>query len=241
VPGVRARALDVSDRAPSDRYNAGQPEPTAPRFRRRVLRRQLRITLALSGRLLRLRERLAPALLAADEDSALLWAAVALIVAPSPDAILLIQRAERPGDPWSGHMALPGGRRDPEDDDLLATALREAREEVGISLPRETMLGALADVVPRTPTLPPIAVRPFLLALPSRPSLVLNPEVAAATWVSVDELLRPEAHQQVSVEIQGGSRKVWAYVLGTGVVWGMTERILSTFVEHIRHVCPEES
>jgi 8-oxo-dGTP pyrophosphatase MutT (NUDIX family) len=241
VPGVRARALDVSDRAPYDRYNAGQPEPTARRFRRRVLRRQLRITLALSGRLLRLRERLAPALLAADEDSALLWAAVALIVAPAPDAILLIQRAERPGDPWSGHMALPGGRRDPEDDDLLATALREAREEVGISLPRETMLGALADVVPRTPTLPPIAVRPFLLALPSRPSLVLNPEVAAATWVSVDELLRPEAHQQVSVEIQGGSREVWAYVLGTGVVWGMTERILSTFVEHIRHVCPEES
>jgi 8-oxo-dGTP pyrophosphatase MutT (NUDIX family) len=138
-------------------------------------------------------------------------------------------------------MAFPGGRRDPEDDDLLATALRETWEEVGISLSRETLLGALADVVPRTPTLPPIAVRPFLLALPVRPTLVLNPEVAAATWVSLEELLRPGTHQQVSVDIHGQSREVWAYVLQAGVVWGMTERILTTIVEHLSHVCPEES
>lgn len=138
-------------------------------------------------------------------------------------------------------MALPGGRRDPEDDDLLSTALRETWEEVGISLSRETLLGALADVVPRTPTLPPIAVRPFLLAVPVRPELVLNPEVAAASWVGLEELLRPGAHQQVSVDIQGQKREVWAYVLEAGVVWGMTERILTTLVEHVRQVCPEES
>lgn len=138
-------------------------------------------------------------------------------------------------------MALPGGRRDPEDDDLLSTALRETWEEVGISLSRETLLGALADVVPRTPTLPPIAVRPFLLAVPVRPTLVLNPEVAAATWVGLEELLRPGAHQLVSVDIQGQMREVWAYVLEVGIVWGMTERILTTLVEHLRQVCPGES
>ena len=138
-------------------------------------------------------------------------------------------------------MALPGGRRDPEDDDLLSTALRETWEEVGISLSRETLLGALADVVPRTPTLPPIAVRPFLLAVPVRPTLVLNPEVAAATWVGLEELLRPGAHQLVSVDIQGQMREVWAFVLEAGVVWGMTERILNTLVEHVLEVCREES
>ena len=89
-------------------------------------------------------------------------------------------------------MALPGGRRDPEDDDLLATAIRETSEEVGISISRDRLVGALPDVVPRTPTLPPIAVRPFLLAVPSHPTLRLNPEVAAATWVDLEELVRPE-------------------------------------------------
>jgi 8-oxo-dGTP pyrophosphatase MutT (NUDIX family) len=206
-----------------------------------VLWRRLRIPLALTARLLRLRERLASPAIAAADDPDLQWAAVALIVAPSPDALLLIQRAERPGDPWSGHMALPGGRRDPEDYDLLATAVRETREEVGISIPRETLVGALPDVVPRTPALPPIAVRPFLLAVPSRPALALNPEVAATTWVSLEELLRPGVRRQVNVEIQGRSREVWAYLLEAGVVWGMTERILSSLVELVGQVCPEES
>jgi 8-oxo-dGTP pyrophosphatase MutT (NUDIX family) len=133
-------------------------------------------------------------------------------------------------------MALPGGRRDPGDVDLLATALRETSEEVGIFLSRETLVGALADVVPRTPALPPIAVRPFLLAVPSRPTLILNPEVAAATWVNVEELLQPKAHRQVVVDVQGRSRVVSAFLLEAGVVWGMTERILSGLVEHLSRV-----
>ena len=240
MSGRSAGAFSVPARAPGQRYNAGQVQSTDASFRRRVLWRQLRITLALIGSLARLRERLAPTRIAADDDPGLLWAAVALIVAPSPDALLLIQRAERPGDPWSGHMALPGGRRDPEDHDLLATALRETWEEVGISLARESLVGALTDVVPQTPTLPPIAVRPFLLAVPSRPTLILNPEVAAATWVSLEELLRPEAHQEVCVDIQGHNRKVWAYLFDAGLVWGMTERILTGLVEHVRQVWSEE-
>ena len=206
-----------------------------------MLWRQLRIPLALTGRLLRLRERLACATVSSDDDPELRWAAVALIVAPSPDAVLLIQRAERPGDPWSGHMALPGGRRDPEDQDLLTTAIRETSEEVGISISRETLVGTLPDVVPRIPTLPPIAVRPFLLAVPARPKLVLNPEVAAATWVNLEDLLRPDAHRQVNLEIQAETREVWAYLVEAGIVWGMTERILSSLVDLLRQLCPEES
>jgi 8-oxo-dGTP pyrophosphatase MutT (NUDIX family) len=235
-----SRAFDVSDRPPSQQYKAVEFEFPDPALRG-VLRRQLRIPRPLSGRLLQLRKRLDQVSTASHDDPDLIWAAVALIVAPSPDSLLLIQRAERPGDPWSGHMALPGGRRDPEDDDLLATALRETREEVGISLSREALVGTLADVVPRTPTLPPIAVRPFLLAVPSRPALILNPEVAAATWVSLEELIRPEAHRLVPVNIQGISREVSAFLLEAGLVRGMTERILSGLVEHFRQVRWEES
>src|SRR5688572_27389789 len=103
---------------------------------------------ALADRLSHLAERLALWRQTVDDDPALIWAAVAIIIAPDPDAILLIRRAERAGDPWSGHMALPGGRREPGDLDLLATAIRETSEEVGIRLGSEQLVGTLEDVVP---------------------------------------------------------------------------------------------
>jgi 8-oxo-dGTP pyrophosphatase MutT (NUDIX family) len=152
---------------------------------------------------------------------------VAVVLAPNPDAILLIRRAERTGDPWSGHMALPGGRRQPGDPDLLTTAMRETWEEVGIDLSRDDLAGSLDDVVPRTPVLPPIAVRPYVFPLGVRPEVVLNPEVASATWVSLDHLLRLDTHHPVWLEVAGTSRQVQAYQLEGGIVWGMTERILS--------------
>jgi 8-oxo-dGTP pyrophosphatase MutT (NUDIX family) len=157
----------------------------------------------------------------------LIWAAVAVVIAPDPDAILLIRRADRVGDPWSGHMALPGGRRESGDLDLLATASRETSEEVGFALLPEDLAGTLDDVVPRIPLLPPIAVRPFGFTLATRPQFLLNPEVAEARWVQLDRLLLPESRRRVKVEIQGGSREVEAFHLEDAIVWGMTERILS--------------
>src|SRR5207248_637661 len=60
---------------------------------------------------------------------------------------VVIHRAHRRGDPWSGHMALPGGRQDAADSDLRATAVRETREEVGIDLARHgELLGTLDDL-----------------------------------------------------------------------------------------------
>ncbi len=58
---------------------------------------------------------------------------------------LFIKRAQQAGDPWSGQIALPGGRREPADADLLATAVRETREETGIELTGVEQLGALDD------------------------------------------------------------------------------------------------
>lgn len=169
-----------------------------------------------------------------DRGDPLIWAAVAAILAPEPDALLLIRRAERPGDPWSGHTALPGGRQGPEERDLLSTAVRETAEEVGLTLRPEHLVGTLDDVVPRTPSLPPIAVRPYVFILGSRPSLELNPEVASAQWVPLDMLLHPASYHSVRVEIRGESREFPAYRLDDSVVWGMTERILSSLLEHLR-------
>jgi 8-oxo-dGTP pyrophosphatase MutT (NUDIX family) len=182
----------------------------------------------------RLRDRLAVTHPDAADDPALIWAAVAAVVAPDPDAILLIRRAERVGDPWSGHMALPGGRREPEDTDLLATAIREAREEVGLPLTPADLLGNLEDVVPRTPVLPPIAVRPYVFLVSSPPPISLNPEVTASSWVPLSRLLRPDAHHPVRLEVAGQSRVVPAYELEDGIVWGMTERILTALLNHLQ-------
>lgn len=155
------------------------------------------------------------------------WAAVALIVVPDPDAFLLIRRAERTGDPWSGHLALPGGRRQTEDIDLLATAIRETREEVGIVLERMNLAAALEDVVPRTPVLPPVAVRPFVFNLAERPPIVPNPEVAGTAWIELDPLRNPEAREELALDVRGQRRIFPAYRTAIGPVWGLTERILT--------------
>jgi 8-oxo-dGTP pyrophosphatase MutT (NUDIX family) len=182
----------------------------------------------------RLRQRLARYQSPTDTDASLRWAAVALIVTPDPDSLLLIRRAKRSGDPWGGHMGLPGGRQESEDADLVATAIRETYEEVGILLPREALAGALDDVVPRTPVLPPIGVRPFVFLLPERPALKTNQEVANTSWVTLSHLLTPGTRRPVQLEVAGQTRLVEAYYLtDTMVVWGMTERILTSLSEHL--------
>lgn len=154
------------------------------------------------------------------------WAAVAVILVPGPDAVLLVRRAQRLGDPWSGHMAMPGGRQE-DDEDLFFTAIRETDEEVSIVLPPEALVGTLDDVAPRTPVLPPIAVRPFVFRLERRPELSLSGELDAAHWIPLSGLLAPDAISDTEIDVLGRRRRMAAYALAEGTVWGMTERILS--------------
>jgi 8-oxo-dGTP pyrophosphatase MutT (NUDIX family) len=155
------------------------------------------------------------------------WAAVSVIVAPEPDAVLLIRRAEREGDPWSGHIGLPGGRLDPADLDLSETALRETAEEVGWRLDRDQLLGTLPDVWPRAPLSRVIVVRPYVFAVRERPPLNLSDEVAEAFWVPLDQLRDPTIHRAAVLEVRGERRTFPAFHLGPHVIWGLTERILT--------------
>ena len=159
---------------------------------------------------------------------------MALVLAPDPDSILIIRRAEREGDRWSGQLALPGGRWSVGDADLMATARRETLEEVGLDLGAYSPLGALVDLEPRTPVLPPIVVRPFVYALPARAGLVPNQEVAGAWWIPVEEFSRPGIYGPVEYQRYGTLVRASGYRLEIGVLWGMTERILSPFLELLR-------
>lgn len=159
-------------------------------------------------------------------------AAVAIVLAPGPNGALdalFIKRAEAHGDPWSGQMGLPGGRREDRDPDLLTTAQRETLEETGIAVPSSALLGALDDLAPVTPVLPPVVVRPFVFALPVRPALAPSPEVADHVWVSLDDL--PLAAGETEIAIRGIRRTMPAYLVGPYVVWGMTHRIISNLFE----------
>jgi 8-oxo-dGTP pyrophosphatase MutT (NUDIX family) len=155
------------------------------------------------------------------------WAAVAVILAPEPDSVLLIRRAERSDDPWSGHVGLPGGRLDPADPDLRSTAIRETAEEVGYLLPPGGFLGVLDDVWPRTPLPRLIVVRPFVFALSSRPAVSLSDEVADAFWIPLSELRRPEVYRETVIPVRGRELAFPAYHLEQGMIWGLTERILT--------------
>ena len=155
------------------------------------------------------------------------WAAVAVVLVPEPDSLLLVRRAERSGDPWSGQMALPGGRRE-GDEDLLFTAIRETEEEVGLVLPPESLVGVLDDMAPRTPVLPPIAVRPYVFRLDRRASVErISEEIAATHWVPLASLLNDDIYSSAEVMVRYQQMRVPAFRLEEGTVWGMTERILS--------------
>src|SRR5207249_4979472 len=164
-------------------------------------------------------------------------AAVALILLEGPPShgleALFIRRAERSDDPWSGQVALPGGRYDPGDVDLLVTAIRETREETGVDLSAAERLGVLDDLYPRTPTLPAVVVRPFVFALASRPTLVPGVEAARVFWLPLDRLSQRGVRRDFTLPVRGVERTFPAYVVDEIVIWGMTERILTPFLKLI--------
>ncbi len=141
--------------------------------------------------------------------------------------MLLIRRTDREGDRWSGHLAFPGGRWSPGDAGLVDTARRETWEEVGLELSSGALIGSLDDLAPRTSVLPPILVRPFVFTHPSRAPLVLNREVAEAWWLPLEVLLLPGMFRPVEFQRYGTLVRTMGYHLKEGILWGMSERILT--------------
>ncbi len=160
-----------------------------------------------------------------------LRAAVTLILhepAEGSPEFLFIERARHEGDPWSGHMAFPGGRHDPGDPDIEATAAREAKEEVGVALHRP--IGQLDDFTStRNPRGAPLVVSPFVYEVPERPRIVSNHEVQSTVWIPVSWILDPESAVEYRGERgpHGGSFPAFRYQGYT--VWGLTYRILRSF------------
>ena len=145
-----------------------------------------------------------------------------------PEA-LFVRRAEVPGDPWSGHVALPGGRRDPDDEDLLETARRETFEETGLRLAREDHLGRLGEIHPRSKHLPSICVTPFVAWLESEQDVRVNHELTGHVWLPVSTL-SDSRYRSTLVREAPTLREFPAIDYEGDVIWGLTFAILEDFL-----------
>jgi 8-oxo-dGTP pyrophosphatase MutT (NUDIX family) len=175
-----------------------------------------------------------------DEVEAQRKAAVAAILrqAAHEVEVLLIRRAEHPRDPWSGHMAFPGGRVDPADATPLAAAVRETREEVGLDLERDArLLGRLSDAITfRRAADVPAAIVPFVFELRGDPPLAINHEVQEAVWVPWSFLADEGNRSWFLWRRQGIPIPMPCYRYGGRVIWGLTLGMLSELVTLVRRV-----
>lgn len=163
-------------------------------------------------------------------------AAVAMILREVPDdlEILFIERATDARDPWSGHLAFPGGKVEPGEQARQA-AERETQEEIGLDLGTEGYLGRMSDIIGANL---PVRVSCFAYGVVTA-SLqpIVSPEVRDVFWVRLSDLLRPELNQMATVGFSGTSLNVPAIVMpqsGKPVLWGLTYRLVMQFLEIIR-------
>lgn len=173
--------------------------------------------------------------LAEPEGRAAAVAAILRHTSAGPE-VLFIKRSEREGDPWSGHMAFPGGRREARDPHLLATALRETVEEIGLDLARHGELVGVLDDEDATGrgSVEPMPIRPYVFELRGEVSLRFSHEVSEALWAPLPELYEGALASSITVPYKGQSYTLPAWDVEGRIVWGLTYRMMNKLFELLR-------
>lgn len=150
--------------------------------------------------------------------------------------ILMIKRADREGDPWSGHMAFPGGRMDPDDAHGFAVAIRETSEEVGLQLgPEDRCIGRLSELNarPRRRTSLGMAVSPFVFKLEREVEFTPNYEVAEVVWVPLEFLLDSANREKMTWDYKGVNIPMPCYMYQGRRIWGLSLMMLDELMDVI--------
>jgi 8-oxo-dGTP pyrophosphatase MutT (NUDIX family) len=158
-------------------------------------------------------------------------AAVALTFRESDAGLelLFIHRAEHPQDPWSGHMAFPGGRAEHADQDLQHTAIRETAEEIGIDLRQHgRALGSLDETraMSRMRALD-LTITPFVFRLDGAHPHILSPEVTSVHWIRLDDLLGPSYRELMDYTHDGQRLAFPSFRIQGKTIWGLTYRMFA--------------
>jgi len=150
-----------------------------------------------------------------------------------PAEVLLMKRSEREGDPWSGHVSFPGGNQSTADADLMATAVRETREEVGVDL------GASARLLGRLDTMRPISRRhdllititPFVFEQVTETSLTPGAEAESCFWLPLDLAAAGVLSSQYEYRLGPTPMVLPCWRYQGYVVWGLTYRMLCDLID----------
>jgi 8-oxo-dGTP pyrophosphatase MutT (NUDIX family) len=152
--------------------------------------------------------------------------AVVLHDEPAP-RVLLMKRAERIGDPWSGHISLPGGGYQASDGDLRVTAIRETQEELGVDLAGAQLLGSLEPLQPRISGAG-IEVTPVVFATSAALEPVCGPEALAAFWLPLELAASGALDATYTHAPTQAAFPSWSFE--GYVIWGLTRRILEIVI-----------
>jgi 8-oxo-dGTP pyrophosphatase MutT (NUDIX family) len=155
--------------------------------------------------------------------------------------ILMIKRAEREGDPWSGHMAFPGGRMDKADANGYAVAVRETAEEVGLILgAQDECIGRLSDLNarPHRGTFG-MAVSPFVFRLDRAVTFTPNHEVAEVVWVPLEFLLDADNREKIIWDYKGARIPMPCYRYEGRCIWGLSLMMLDELLDLVEGKNPK--
>jgi len=160
-------------------------------------------------------------------------AAVSLILSRAGTGyrILFIERATHPGDPWSGNIGFPGGKVEKDDADSRQAAERETMEELGVDLGRAEYLGRLSD---HDGAHLPVLLSSFVYAIEEEPVFIISEEVKDVFWLTIAELTDPDRHGTHEFTFAGDRFESPCIRLpyeDKPVLWGLTYRIVSEFLE----------
>ena len=192
-----------------------------------MLRARVTLSWCVSPLLDRLTQRVRPGASLRPPDDGRRRAAVAAVLhdEPAGPRVLLMKRTERTGDPWSGHISLPGGRYDLRDEDLLATAIRETHEELGIELAGTRLLGNLPTLSPLSAGPSGMEVTPFVFLTHEPVEPQVSAEAAAAFWLPIESAMSGALDDLYTYP--GTERQFPSWRYEGHVIWGLTFRILA--------------